>query len=399
MKILFATDQYFPTVGGISMVTYRLAKSLTKFGHRVAIIAPSTSLEFKKETSEGFTIFRVRSFSIFKTKNLRYAPTFLYKNKIKNIIKTFSPDIVHLETPNDIATVTAQIAKKLSIPIIGTCHVMPENISGSLPFLPSRIRRAVGNLYMRQMTHIFNQIDFVTAPTQTGIAILKAYGIKTPCMALSNGIDLEQFRDPAVEQKKATKEKLKLPDVPIILYIGRLDKEKRVSILLKALGLIPGNVRFHALIAGEGNEVKLLKKIASKSGLNNKITFMGLIPRKDLPVLYGLAFAFVMPSTAELQSLVTMEAMALKLPIIGAKAGALPYLIEDNKNGFLFEPDNPDDLAQKLTMLLKDKKLGRQMGEESFRLIQKHDINAITKILESLYLKIIKEKKEKFPRI
>jgi len=393
MRILFATDQYFPTLGGISTVTYRLAKALTNLGHAVGIIAPSTSWKYKEETEEGFTIFRMRSLPLFKTKNLRYAPTFLYAHKIKKIIKTFAPDIIHLETPNDIATITAQIAKKLAIPIIGTCHIMPENISGALPFLPSRIGRVVGNLYMGQVIKIFNKIDFVTAPTQTGIAILKAYSITTPSQAISNGIDLAEFREPSLKKKEAARENLKLPKAPLILYIGRLDKEKRVNILIKALALLPKSMPFHALIAGTGNEAVRLQELIRKTHLKKKVTFIGLVPKEELPALYGIASIFVMPSTAELQSLVTMEAMALKLPIVGAKAGALPYLIKENKNGFLFEPDNSADLAKKLMTLLENKELRNKMGEESFRIIQEHDINVVTKTLETLYARLIAEKK------
>lgn len=394
MRILFATDQYLPTLGGISTVTYRLAKAFTNLNHTVAIIAPSTSWKFKEENGEGFTIFRVRSLPLLNTKDLRYAPTFLYMHKIKKIIKTFAPDIIHVETPNDIAAVTAQIARKFSIPIIGTCHIMPENISGALPFLPSRIGKVVGNLYMRQMLRIFNKIDFVTVPTQTGIAILKAYGIKTPSMALSNGIDLAEFREPSLKKKETVKENLKIPNVPLVLYIGRLDKEKRVNILVEALVLLSDNIPFHVLIAGTGNEMVHLKDFIYASHLEEKVTFIGLVPKEELPVLYSIASLFVMPSTAELQSLVTMEAMALKLPIIGAKAGALPYLVHSNKNGFLFEPDNPADLAEKLTILLKDKKLREKMGIESFKIIQEHDINTVTRTLEALYKRLIEEKKQ-----
>jgi len=395
MRILFATDQYFPTVGGISMVTYRLAKSLTNLGHTVAIIAPSTSWKFKKETKEGLTIFRVRSLPFLGKRNLRYAPTFIYANKIKNILKTFAPDIVHIETPNDIAAVTARIARKLLIPVVGTCHIMPENISGALPFLPSRIRRVVGNLYMKQMIQVFNKVDFVTAPTQTGIAILKAYGIKTPSMALSNGIDLAGFRNSYLQKKEIMREKLKIPDDPLILYVGRLDKEKRVNILVESLALIENRVPFHALISGTGNETNHLQDSIHALHLEEKVTLIGFISREELSILYSMAVLFVMPSTAELQSLVTMEAMASKLPVIGAKAGALPYLIHSNKNGFTFKPDNPVDLAKKLTILLKDKKLREKMGIESFKLIQKHDINIIAKTLEELYEKLIERKQEK----
>src|SRR5579871_367423 len=115
MRILFATDQYAPTPGGIAVVTYHLAKILTQKRHTVAVIAPSTSWKYKKETQEGFTVFRIQSILVFKKKQIRYAPTFLYKNEIQQIIDEFKPDIIHIETPNDIAYTTVQLAKKAKI--------------------------------------------------------------------------------------------------------------------------------------------------------------------------------------------------------------------------------------------------------------------------------------------
>jgi len=100
-----------------------------------------------------------------------------------------------------------------------------------------------------------------------------------------------------------------------------------------------------------------------------------------------------MPSTAELQSLVTMEAMAMGLPVIGAHAGALPYLIKPDQNGFLFEPDNPEDLASKLEQILEDRDMQKRMSKESLRLIKEHDINNIIVKMEELYVKVIEEHK------
>lgn len=392
MKILFATDQYLPTPGGISVVTERLTHALSEKGHSVAIIAPSTSWKFRRETKNGITIYRMQSILVHKAKQIRFSPKFFYKKKIEYIVDTFKPDIVHIETPNDIASTTVEVAKKRNIPIIATCHIMPENISGALPFLPSQIGKMFGNLYMKQLIQVFNKVDFVTAPTMTGIAILRAHEIKPQTEAVSNGIDLQQFAIPPKEQQEVLREKYHLPTVPIVLYIGRLDKEKRVEILIESLSYLKNTIQFHVVIAGKGEEMKELLELVQKLGMVDRVSFIGFVEESDLPKLYALASVFVMPSTAELQSLVTMEAMALGLPVIGARAGALPYLIKPNQNGFLFEPDNPEDLAKKLQLILEDKTVQRSMGKQSLELIKEHDIRHIVKEMESLYMKIIAAK-------
>lgn len=391
MRILFATDQYLPTPGGISVVTQRISAALAKKGHTVAVIAPSTNWKFRKESKDGVTVFRIQSVLVHKLKQLRYSPTFLYRNKIDHIITTFKPDIIHLETPNTIASEALYVARKFNIPIIATCHIMPENISGTLPFLPSKIGKMIGNLYMKQIINVYNKVSLVTAPTPIGTAILVANNIKRPTLPLSNGIDLDAFTPPSKEDQKKLREKYNLPAAPMILYIGRLDKEKKVNILIESLQYLKKTQPFHLVIEGKGQQMEDLEELVQKLGLQNKISFIGYIEENELSTLYSLASVFVMPSTAELQSLVTMEAMAMGLPVIGAEAGALPYLIKPDKNGFLFEPDNPLDLSQKLQKILENTDLQKHMSRESLALIKEHDINNIIVKMEELYTKIINE--------
>ncbi len=394
MRILFATDQYLPTPGGISIVTQRISVALAKKGHTVAVIAPSTSWKFKKEVKDNVVIFRIQSVLVHKLKQLRYSPTFLYHKKINTIVNNFKPDIIHLETPNTIASEALNAAKKLNIPVIATCHIMPENISGTLPFLPSKIGRMVGDLYMKQIIKLFNKVDFVTAPTLIGTAILHAYNIDKPTLALSNGIDLKQFQQPPLEVKEKLREKYNLPSVPIILYIGRLDKEKKVDILIESLRYINKSQPFHLILEGKGQQQEYLENLVKKLGLRNQVSFIGYVDEKELSILYAIATIFVMPSTAELQSLVTMEAMAMGLPVIGAHAGALPYLIKPDQNGFLFAPDDPIDLSRKLQQILEDQKLQKRMSEQSLLLIKEHDINNIIEKMEALYAQIIRDHKK-----
>lgn len=395
MRILFATDQYLPTPGGISIVTQRVSEALAAKGHTVGVIAPSTSWKFTKAHKNGVTIYGVQSVLVHKLKQLRFAPTFLYQKNIKQIVRDFMPDIVHLETPNSIANDTLIAAKELNIPVAATCHIMPENISGTLPFLPSKIGQIVGDLYMKQIIKLFNKVDYVTAPTLIGTAILAAYHVNKPMQALSNGIDLEQFKRPLKSSLEKFKNKYKLGRAPIILYIGRLDKEKKVNVLIEAMQYLPKDQDFQLVIEGKGQQMDVLIGLAENLGLKDKVKFMGFINEDELKALYGVSSIFVMPSTAELQSLVTMEAMAMGLPVIGAHAGALPYLIKSDVNGYLFEPDDPKDLAGKISKILSDKELSARMSQESLSMIQEHDINNIIAKMEELYSSIIENKNRK----
>ena len=114
--------------------------------------------------------------------------------------------------------------------------------------------------------------------------------------------------------------------------------------------------------------------------------FTGYVTDDELREAYHRASVLAMPSIAELQSIVTMEAMASALPIVAANAMALPHLVHDGENGYLFEPSSPEDLAAKLQQVLEaapDEY--RALKEGSIRLIAAHDIQRTLSTFESLY--------------
>jgi hypothetical protein len=116
------------------------------------------------------------------------------------------------------------------------------------------------------------------------------------------------------------------------------------------------------------------------------VSFLGHITDDDLPDAYERCTAFVMPSIAELQSIATMEAMASGRPVIGADAMALPHLVHDGDNGYLFRPDDHLDLAEKLRLILRaDQVELDRLSDNSVHLIQAHDINRTLDIFEDLY--------------
>jgi hypothetical protein len=121
-------------------------------------------------------------------------------------------------------------------------------------------------------------------------------------------------------------------------------------------------------------------------GISDRVEFLGHITDQELPGVYENCTVFVMPSIAELQSIATMEAMASGRPIIGADAMALPHLVHDGDNGYLFPPDDSDALADRLHRVLSaDHAELSRMSENSLHLIQAHDINRTITIFEDLY--------------
>ena len=116
------------------------------------------------------------------------------------------------------------------------------------------------------------------------------------------------------------------------------------------------------------------------------MTFHGHTSEEELRSLYSQASVFAIASIAELQSIATMEAMASGLPIVAANAVALPHLVHDGENGYLFEPGDVDDLAEKLTRVLTaDAAAYERMQKASLDGVAVHDINRTLDTFEALY--------------
>ena len=169
---------------------------------------------------------------------------------------------------------------------------------------------------------------------------------------------------------------------------GALPKKKNIDVLIEALSLLPEHLNHVILdIAGGGELREELEKKARDCGVSERVVFRGYVPDEDLPGVYQRADIFCQPGTAELQSLVSLEAMSASKPVVLANALALPHLVEDGVNGYLFEPNNARDLAHKLAAILSLPAAEReQMGRESRRIVDFHRADNTWRTFEELYV-------------
>ncbi len=143
------------------------------------------------------------------------------------------------------------------------------------------------------------------------------------------------------------------------------------------------------VLAGTGPDSGRLRALAARLGVAERVRFLGFVPGGDLPGLYRLADAFAIASQAELQSLVTMEAMASGLPVVAVDAGALGELVHAGENGFLVTPGQAAEqaaaFADCLDLLCRDRALRAKMSKASLRIIGTHDRYRVLARWESIY--------------
>jgi len=386
MRILIANDTFYPNLNGCAYFAYRLATYLKKRGHEIFVVAPSESFHNEKSVRGGIDVYGLRSFPIKHYTKYRVAFPFFIQRNLTAFMRKFKPDIVHIQGHFIVGRNVLKVAKKLGIKVIGTNHFMPENLVFYL-HLPKRIEEWVKKKAWNDFRRIYEKLDLVTSPTKTAAGLMKKIGFSKEILPVSNGIDLQRFHPG--QDGDYLKKKYHLPDKPILLYVGRLDKEKNVDFVLRALSKMDRKIAPHFLIAGKGFEEKNLKKLAKELGISKMVTFAGFVPDDDLPYLYRMSDVFINAGTAELQSLVTMEAMASGLPVIGVNATALPELVHNNKNGYLFEHGDLNGLVKNLNDMFGSDELRRRFSENSLEIIQAHDIEKVISTFESLYKKLV----------
>lgn len=144
------------------------------------------------------------------------------------------------------------------------------------------------------------------------------------------------------------------------------------------------DVRFD--IVGSGDQRRNLEQVTDELGLSERVHFHGHTSDEELRSLLTNASLFAIASIAELQSIATMEAMASGLPIVAADAVALPHLVHDGENGYLFRPGDVEDLAAKLTTVLTQSPEERlRMQQASLEGVKVHDMRRTLDTFEALY--------------
>ena len=322
------------------------------------------------------TVHRIKSYKLMQHETLRYVWPFTLKRKTDRLLDQIKPDAVHMQSHLVMGRYLSKSAKQRGIRLLATNHIMPENLIKYSVIIPKWLEKPMMKLAWKDAGHILKRADFITTPTRRAANLLEESAGVTDVLAISCGIDASRFNNANPPSNKP----------PRVLFLGRLDYEKHIHNLLKAVAKLPAELGVQVEIVGNGGERENLKALAAELGITGQVVFTGHISEEELPRAYERATVFAMPSIAELQSIATMEAMASGRPVVAANAMALPHLVHNGDNGYLFEPDDVDDFAEKLSLVLTaDQSELDRLSENSLHLIQAHDIERTLKIFEDLY--------------
>lgn len=337
----------FTHVSGYSNRFKNLLLQLQEAGDEVLVIVPDNDPEAPKEFA-GARIVNVPGFRfpLYRRITLTFGLRGVYSE-----LKAFDPDVIHLTTPGFLILSTLFFARLLRKPLMLSYHTNIVNYAASygLGWLQA------ATWVMLRLEH--NRADFTLTTSPQLCEELVSHGFERVGL-WRKGIDTHIFSPAFASASMRSRLTDGNPADKLIIYVGRVGMEKNLTFFAPLLRRFP-NVRL--AIVGDG---------PARSGLEEalvgtKTVFTGILQGDDLSAAFASADVFVMPSESETLGFVVLESMASGVPVVGARAGGIPDIIDHERNGYLFEPGSLDSAAGYLEKLLEDDGLRKRLGDAS----------------------------------
>ncbi|MEM3625856.1 MAG: glycosyltransferase [Candidatus Micrarchaeaceae archaeon] len=347
LKIAFYSDTYLPAMDGVVNSIINFRRELERRGHEVYLFT----------TGSGSSRPRSRIF-VFRGVNFRpypqyKIPIFPYQSMIKVASQNF--DIIHAQTPFTMGFSALISAKILDIPIIGSFHTMVNDRHIIEAYHPKNksLRKFTSKYLWKYTKFFYRRCNATIAPSNIIKAFLEKQRVRN-IFVVPNGIDLSRF-NPHVDGR-AVRDALNIDqDKKVILYIGRLSREKRVDILIRAFReLSKKRDDIILVIGGTGPAAPSYKHLANRLGVAGNVKFLDYVSERMLPGVYAASDLFATASKFETQSISSIEAMAVGKPVVGANMLALKEIIKNGVNGEKFDPDNYLSCSRKINKVLNN---------------------------------------------
>lgn len=385
MRIGLFTDTYPPFINGVSTSVLMLKQGLEKLGHEVYVVTVNDeSFSYKEEDG----VLKIPSFPIGL---MNFRQSGIYPLKALKIIKKWKLDIIHSHTEFSIGTFARLISKQLNIPLVHTYHTMYEEYIYYITkgYFDSASKKLVEylTLFLCDKT-----IDELIVPTEKAKELFKdKYKVKRDVYVIPSGIDTTRFYKENIDKNEIINLKkdlgLKKTDF-IVLYVGRIAKEKSIDFLINNFNSVLKQIpKAKMIIVGDGPDIKDLIDLAKKEGLENKIIFAGKAPWTDVPKYYSLCDVFVTASKTETQGLTVMEAMGASKPVVAIRDESFELMITDKKDGLFF--DDEKSYVDMIYEVYKNKKLRDEISFNARLTADKYSPYNYAKNVLKVYEKVI----------
>ena len=389
LRVAIITSLYAPFLAGVSIAVHQRVRWLLEQGHEVFLIHPEFNDKFpKKVASRGMPgLDDLKTFSNFSSYQFPTEPLIFYKSLPQplnykhwsdtELLRQFKPDIVVVEEAPQMRGVyscylqgygrplASEYAKLTKIPTISLFHT--DIVSYIKYYLGNQIFsliRPIIPILVKQSSEVYD-VNFFSSREQ--LARYQRLNSQRSEYLSYQGIDCQKFHPRNIVHNPIPND-----NRPTILFVGRLAPEKSVVELFDAFPLIAAKIpNVHLVIVGGGPQEEEIRHRAQKFA--SDVTVWGESYGNELLGWYARADVFVNPSVTENFCTSTNEALASGTPVVAVKAPSTLEQINPGVNGFLAEPNNPVDFAQKVVSILENPTLKAEMSRQARNFIMEYD--------------------------
>ncbi len=379
---------YLPTLSGVTLVVQKIARAMVQRGHEVLIITASEKhLPYKAE-DQGIQLLRV--LGIPNPFWWEGPMPYIGPVAMRKLADQFQPDIIHTHENALLSNLIPGVRWSNHPRLVSSCYALPAYVTYYLHFIG--LESLIEAITWKYYVGVLNRYEHVVFCTRTHERDFRAHGLRPPTTVISNGVDTCRYC-PDIQQGEDIVARYQLPPQPRILSVGRLMKDKKLNLLIKAMRYVCDQREAHLLVVGRGSERPHLKALISQLHLDPYIHLLGYVPEADLPALYRASNLFAIPSLVEVQSLPALQATVTGLPIVAANSAALPELVRHGENGLLVEPLNAQELGRAILEILDHPDEAHRMGQASLEIGRAHDEQLTFQAYEDFYRGLLNGKR------
>ncbi len=380
LSIAIFTECYHPMLNGVVVSVSSFARILAEMGHAVTIFTVSHPDQHGQEDG----VYRFPS--VMLPTRARYPLAIpIAPGDARSLLQQQHFDVIHSNSLMLMGFVAKIYHRRWHIPLVFTYHTLLEEYTHYIPLPQALLRQRAIEISRRYS----NAADHVITPAAHVAERLRRYHVTRPITVIPTGIDLEVIDAASQGNFRA---RYNIPrEAPLLVYVGRLAREKNISRLLSAFHLaLQQEPDAHLLLLGGGPLETEVHALVEELKLEQRVWMTGYLPRAA--VLQGLHASdiFVFSSKSETQGLVIGEAMACGLPVVAVSSEAAREIITPQREGLL-TPDDDAPFAEAMVTLLRHGPLRLQMGRQARLLAEGISARRCTERLIAVYRQVIEE--------
>ena len=375
LRIALFSGNYNMTVDGANKALNRLVGYLLKQGAQVRVYSPTVA---NPDFEPQGDLISVPSVAFPNRPEYRFPLHF--SARVRRDIEAFNPNILHISSPDRVSRQAAAWARRRNLPVICSVHTRFEtylqyyHLSFAEPLMVAWLRK------------LYSLCDGLIAPSDSFADILRDQRMNRDIGIWTRGIDRDIFhpsrRDMAWRRNLGIAD-----DMPVIAFLGRLVMEKGLDVFADSINeLARRGVRHDVVVIGEGPAGDWFKSRMPDA------KFVGFQGGADLAKAVASCDIFFNPSVTETFGNVTLEAMACQMPVVAARATGSASIVKHETTGFLVEPGNIVNFADRLQSYCEQPKLRAAHSHAALTESQKYDWDAINQVVVDTYVRLTKQR-------